>query len=121
MRYTKPSKWRLPKEARSIPVRGKGDDAGKYFECWNCGFICNIDRDDSSGSTAGDNHIDYSSPALGYVESGEGDRIMTLDSPNFYHTMLEPGSDGEPKTIVHSHLTNITKGCPFCGTTNYRS
>ena len=107
----KPHRSRLPKQKRTIPM-----GEGNRFKCWNCGFICNTDRDDNSGSTAGDNHTDFSSPALGYVENGAEDRMITLD---FYHTILEKDADGTAKTIVHSHLTDVTRGCPFCGTTNY--
>lgn len=120
MRYTKPSKAHLPKQAKSIPLKGKGEDSGKWFRCWNCGFTCNIDREDSSGSTAGDNHLDFSSPALGFVENGDTDRMIVLDGFSFYHTILEHVADGTAETIVHEHITNVTKGCPFCGTTNYR-
>ena len=111
----------LPKQAKSIPLKGKGEDAGRWFKCWNCGFICNIDRDDSSGSTAGDNQTDFSSPSLGFVENGEEDRMLVLDSPTFYHTIMEQGADATAKTIVHVHLSDVTKGCPLCGSTNYKN
>jgi len=120
MRHTRPTKTTLPKQAKSFPIRAKGEEAGKRFRCWNCGFNCFTDRDDDTGSAAGDNHTDSISPALGYVENGEEDIMMVFRGPTFYHTILELGMDGEPKTIVHDHLTNVTKGCPFCGTTNYR-
>ena len=116
----KPTKYRLPKQAKSLPKRAKGEEAGKIFRCWNCGYTCDTDRDDDSGSSAGDNHTDVSTPALGYNENGVEDLMIVLDEFSFYHTILELGADGEPKTIVHDHLTNVTKGCPFCGTTNYR-
>jgi len=34
-----------PKRKRTIPLYGEGDDKGKWYKCWNCGFPCNIDRD----------------------------------------------------------------------------
>lgn len=118
MIYTRPTKQRLPRRARTIPL--KGSESGKWFKCWNCGFICNEDRDDSSGSTAGDNHTDFHSPSLGFVENGDEDRMLTLDGPDFYHTILAQNADGTAKTIVHEHQSNVTKGCPMCGSTNYR-
>ena len=33
------------KRKRRIPLRGSFEDEGKYYRCWNCGFICNIERD----------------------------------------------------------------------------
>ncbi len=121
MEYTQPSKAHLPKRARSIPLREKGKDAGKWFKCWNCGFPCNTDRDDSSGSTAGDNHVDFHSPSLGFVENGQEDRMLAISDPPFFHTIMENDATGSAKTIVHEHLTNVTKGCPFCGTTNFKN
>ena len=120
MRHTKPSRMRLPKQAKSIPMKGTGEDAGKWFKCWNCGFPCDVDREDSSGSTAGDNHIDFHSPSLGFVENGIEDRMLVLDEPPFYHTIMEKDASGTAKTIVHEHLTSVTKGCPMCGTTNFK-
>jgi len=120
MRFTKPSTQSLPKESRTLPIKASGADNGKWYRCWNCGFNCFIERDDSTGSTAGDNHVDYSDPALGYVENGEEDRMIVLDEFDFYHTIMETDADGTISTIVHDHLTNITKGCPMCGSTNYR-
>ena len=131
----------LPKQARTIPVRGKGDDAGKWFKCWNCGFICNIDRDDSSGGYAGDNHTEFirTAPA-----EGVDDRMLVFDSPPFYHTLMEASlcsttietdeiglvpldeytmieeECSDSLTIRHEFESDITKGCPFCGTTNWR-
>lgn len=120
MRYAKPTKSHIPKQAKAFPRKARGSESGKWFTCWHCGFPCNTDREDSSGSTAGDNHNDFSSPALGYVENGVEDRMITLDGFSFYHTILETGADGTAKTIVHDHLTNVTKGCPGCGNTNFR-
>ena len=120
MRFTKTSKQRLPKESRTLPIKVGGTENGKIFRCWNCNFICNTDRDDSSGSTAGDNHLDYISRSLGYGENGEADKMITVDEFDFYHAIMEADADGTEKTMVHDHITNVTKGCPMCGTTNYR-
>ncbi len=110
----------LPKEARTIPIKSRGVESGKLFRCWNCGFNCFTDRDDDSGETAGDNHTDISSPALGFVENGSEDRMIVLDEYDFFHTIMKTNADGSISTIVHDHLTDVTKGCPMCGSTNYR-
>ena len=47
---------RLRKEKRTIPIRGIWEDKGKYFRCWNCGFVCDSQRDslgDHGGVTTG--------------------------------------------------------------------
>lgn len=39
-----------PKPMRGNRIRGDGKDAGRYFRCGFCGFICDtVDRDDLGG------------------------------------------------------------------------
>ena len=59
--YTRPHKRKLTKRSRTLPVYGEGADKGKYFRCWNCGWICNVDRDElgDSDSGSGNDHTDY--------------------------------------------------------------
>lgn len=45
---------RLPKESRTIPlrgnkIRGDGQDHGKWFRCWYCGARCSVDRESLGG------------------------------------------------------------------------
>ncbi len=44
-RHSSYSETKLPKQKRSISMRGERDDTGKWWRCWNCGFPCNVDRD----------------------------------------------------------------------------
>lgn len=118
---------KLPKESRRIPLkgdkyRGNGEDHGRYYRCWNCGFVCDSDRDALGDGNSGNGvtHIDYVINAQG----GSGDpltSLATLDGDvNHYHVALEIGSDGEPKVIRHDYQTVINSGCPFCGSLNWR-
>lgn len=123
--YTRPHKRKLAKRSRTLPVFGKGDDEGKYFRCWNCGFICNKNRDElgDAESSAGDEHTDYhgianEDPYSNIARSAS--RICCLGSPGHYFVALEVGADGNPKTIIHDFTSTISRGCPFCGTTNWR-
>jgi hypothetical protein len=115
----------LPKRSRTWPVFGRGDDAGRYFRCWNCGFVCDSKRDQLGGanSAGGDNHQDAALQAGASYRAGIGLRpVGTLDVIDHYQTALKatyPGSN-EAKAVYHHHKTNITAGCPFCGSTNYR-
>ena len=36
------------------------------------------------------------------------------------HVLLENGVDGEPKTVRLNWTPDVTSGCPFCGTKNWR-
>jgi len=71
--YTRPHKRKLAKRSRTLPVYGEGADKGKYFRCWNCGWVCNVDRDKlgDSDSGSGNEHTDYH----------EGHLYSTYDPP----------------------------------------
>lgn len=115
MKFTKPTTTRLPKEARSIPYKVRGDE--DLWTCWNCGFKCNSDRDDSSRLKAGDNHTVSCTPAFG----GDGlDGMIIPTEVGKECVLLEQNADGENVTINHIFTSVVTKGCPFCGTTNYK-
>ena len=115
MRFTKPTKTRLPKEARSIPYKARGDE--KLWKCWNCGFICNSDRDDHTGSHAGDNHDIAVTTALG----GEGLDGMIIPTEIGVETVImKQDSNGDDATVHHNYTSDVTKGCPMCGSTNYK-
>ncbi|MCK4328788.1 hypothetical protein KAX02_02990 [candidate division WOR-3 bacterium] len=126
MIYTRPHKRKLAKRSRTLPVFGKGDDEGKYFRCWNCGFICNKDRDElgDAESNAGDDHTDYHGNVSEYPYANHYDdiasKVCCLGESDHYHVVLELGPDGEPKTIIHDLTSDISRGCPFCGTVNWR-
>lgn len=116
---------RLSKESRTIPLKGdrykgNGEDYGKYYRCWNCGHICDSDRD-ALGSGLGVAQEDYTENATG---SNNGDPLTSIaimggESVNHY-VALELGSDGNPKEIRHDFQTVINSGCPFCGCRNWR-
>ena len=109
---------RIPKESRTLPVyghpiRGDGLDAGKLYRCWNCGFICNTDRDalGDSQSRSGVVHETY---ALVY---DTGYRYIPKEhTPNNIAMMDDVLMTGRNGTRVAEKL----KGCPFCGSLNYR-
>lgn len=112
-------KTRIPKDSRTIPIqgnrrRGNGLDAGVMYKCWNCGFINRTDREALGGSRSSDgvSHTDYytiSDPSL--------DRNIVLRGS---FVLMEKGADGEAKDVAHSFKVEVSTGCPFCGTLNWR-
>ena len=121
--YTRPYKKTLPKRSRTRPVKGRGDDRNRYFRCWNCGFICDSKRDElgDSDSWAGDDHTDYHSLAQANPQGTGPDKVCCLGGDiGHYHVAMRIGADSEPKTIVHKLKSDVSRGCPFCGTTNWR-
>ena len=43
-RHSQYSERRIPHDKRRISVYGEREDTGKWWRCWNCGFINDIDR-----------------------------------------------------------------------------
>jgi len=115
MKFTKPKKVPLPKQARSIPYKSKGDE--RLWKCWNCGFIVDEDKYDSSGLMAGDSHIGQAVPSFG----GEGKSGMIIPTEvGRSCVLMEQDASGTNKTIKHVFVSRVTRGCPFCGSTNYK-
>ncbi len=116
---------RILGSSRSIPLfgssdRGDGQDSGRHYRCWNCGWICNKDRDSLAGYPAGtgtEDYIQYSEIVLNSL-NGEDSISASEDSIDNYHVSLKYGEDGvTPETVVHAFKSVISSGCPFCGTT----
>ena len=90
---------RLPKESKTIPIyghpeRGDGEDNGKYYRCWNCGFVCNVDRD-----------------ALGDQSSRSGAA---------YETYAQVDEYGVATGKTRYKVSESSTGCPLCHSKNWR-
>ena len=137
------------KQSRTIRVRGNpirgayeahgvGEDSGKYFRCWNCGFICDVERDelgDSESRSGASSEIyaaQYSSDNINETDgstrqvgtpiygTSNGVPLLVIASLRTGHVVLENGADSSPKGIRLNWQPKITGGCPFCGSKNYR-
>ena len=76
---------RIRKESRTIPLpaardRGNGEDDGRYFRCWNCNSICNIDRDALGGPESRDglSYEDFPIPVYGADTAVDNSDIARL-------------------------------------------
>ena len=134
---------RTSAKIRTLPVKGKTDDAGRFYRCSTCGFVCDLKRDRLEGDDAKAGNytqivVTASDPARGIplmFESGlrlpfilgsifgrmneVGIAVLSGDL-NFYHTAMEEAPDGEPKPIYHAMEPETHYGCPFCGSTNWK-
>lgn len=120
--YRKPYRPPLPKRSRTLPIKGRGDDAGRYFHCWFCGFVCDSERDalGDSDSNSGVAHTDAMDLAVDNYSEGINKSVLGGDI-NCFEVGMELGADGStPKEVVHNHKCNIDSGCPFCGSKNWR-
>ena len=117
---------RLRKDSRTIPrhgdpVQGDGRDDRRFWTDWHCGFVCDIERDalGDSQTRNGVTFEDLPIPALGR-DQDPFTGIVVLGGIGHIQVALENGSDGTPKTIRHDLRPVASRGCPFCGTMNWR-
>lgn len=115
--------------ARTIPlkgnnIRGNGEDSGKYYRCWNCGFTVDSTRDSIGGehSGSGDNHLDFHEPAFGAKDTSDDLNSLSVLGGDIGHfeVALENVGDGTTEKIRHDFKSDMTGGCPMCGTYNYK-
>lgn len=107
------------KDSRTIaiygsPERGDGLDSGKWYRCWNCGFLNSIDRNALGDSQSRDGIVitDYATydGSVTHPEGRLGDSLIAQ----------EQDSEGNPKGIRGSFMVSVNSGCSFCGTLNWR-
>lgn len=131
-------KSRVRHDARTIPLKGRGADDGKWFRCWNCGFICNVDRDSLGGpesrsgvssefyyeqypqSTGLDRSVMTTTGLNEEGEASDGTALALKCRVVGHSRTLALGPDGtgiEPK-LTYAPL--VTGGCPLCGCRNWR-
>jgi hypothetical protein len=124
---------KLPRRARTIPlkghpVRGNGEDHGKWFRCWVCGQRCNVDRDElgDSESRHGKGYEDtvispHVTPQTGNSLDGGLYRLQGRTTKNI-HVMVETDRNGDAlKPNPHAiSVKDSGTGCPFCHSLNWR-
>ncbi len=109
----------LPRDSKTIPlrgndIRGDGRDHGKYYRCWNCGFVCDVERDELGGPD--------SRHGVTATEYTQVDQYGNTS----YHCV---GAHGDTQTVCEAnggawsstrYKPVVGSGCSFCGTKNYR-
>lgn len=99
---------RLQRQKRTISINGAKEDDGKWYHCWYCGFMNNIDRN-AIGSGEG---LSYSGGFLGVethtnsMLNNGGKSVLLNKNPDFYER--------------HNIGSDAVSGCSFCGCKNYR-
>lgn len=126
MRYPPFRKTRLWKERKTIPVRANDrpagrerTDQGRYFRCWNCGFVCDIERDllsDKDHGMSVENYVDTVSAGLGTTSNK-----IYLAGPKFSWRIFQVDSAGSHVTIRQNLKAQATSGCPLCGTRAWKA
>ena len=112
-KYNQISTKRPPHKKRTKKVQGSGEDDGRYYKCWYCGFTNRIDR-----------------AALGVGEGntysiGILDNQINPDNP-IPHSVSTTGNFVliQTKGLVFDERHNVgsqaSSGCAFCGSLHWR-
>lgn len=126
MPYSRNAKYcstRLPKQRKTIPLAGTGDDRGTYFRCWNCGTINKITRErvDTSARARGGTTIDEFIDTSPANYTGDFSITPTADSPWWnYEVLMSQGPDLVNLSPYYNRMPEVYKGCWFCGCTTWR-
>ena len=112
MAYASKRPPRLRRQARTLPMVGKGDDEGRYYRCWNCGFVCDKERDTLGGP--------HDSAGLAHSVDPETDTNYRFVAPQAVFTGRQVDFNGDPVVVPRTYHATVTAGCPFCGTKNWR-
>lgn len=100
---------KLRKDSRTLPVKGYGDDEGKYFRCWNCGFVCDNDRDALSDRSTITYEQFGANTYSGHITIRSGHVLIQLDQ----------AGDAQPVKLAYSPKAE-SGGCPLCHTKNWK-
>lgn len=120
-------------DSKTIPLegnrdRGNGEDAGIWYKCWNCGFICKEGRDSLGGSESRSGVVleDFvETPDRMGVDGKNGNHNsyqLCFDGLiNHFHVVMANDSGGNPKKPYHAlRVSESSSGCPFCHSKNWR-
>lgn len=116
-RNSKYSIRKLPHDKRAIKLYGEHENYGRFYKCWNCGFIIDSNNVASGGNGDGISHTEFTQTVAG--------RTMTEDVKKVTPSLrgivaMRLGGDGEPLPLVHHLKPEVGAGCSFCGTLNWR-
>jgi hypothetical protein len=117
----------LPRERKTIRLKAgdKGTgreqiDHGRYFRCWHCGFICDIERDELSEGRNGATVTNYYQNSTGAI-AGSGERSAMLVLKMHQRNFILPKVDSSGTAVpVMGHWVVSGTGCPLCHARSWR-
>jgi len=120
-----PGRTILRHDARTCPLSpARWEDEGRYFRCWNCGMICDVQRDALGGSEdrggtnsefVKDTYPDYS----GWQDYFDVKK-PTLIRGSSHSVMCRLDASGDVVAPRLSYSPTVESGCSFCGSRNWR-
>lgn len=121
-RYARFRSFRYRKDARARPlygsdVFGNGEHSGKYFRCWNCGAICDKDRESLGGPYDGNGNNYEDVRILSPTRTGQA----VLGGPIGSHVAAALDAAGNAKNPEPSAIQpTAVSGCWNCGCKNWK-
>ena len=112
---------RVPRESRTIPLRGYGDDSGVFFRCWYCGFVNKVGRSELGGRDSDPGTVYSESSVINARGATPGDELSALIVARDMDTvvLLQSDSDGVGIPPVRTYDIGGT-GCSLCHSKNWR-
>jgi hypothetical protein len=124
-RYGKYQRTKVRRHRRSQYIAGAFEDRGKWYKCWNCGFVFDITKANGNPQNNGTYQIAQTIPAQSPTFSGDPlgvvsslDRICMLGSAIGMTALEEEAGELSDLYDVDIYLGQAAAGCPFCGCTN---
>lgn len=91
-------------------------DAGRYFRCWNCGFVCDIERDALDDGRHGATATVYTTPAPGATPEDPLSTVVLVDGTGILD-VVSPVLDAGGDAVVIRNVYEVGgTGCPLCHT-----
>lgn len=119
-RYTHTNRSKkLRRESKTLPVKGHKDygdgiDDGKWFKCWNCGFLCNSEDNELGGP----NELNEIKPiAYTQVDDKGVEKFHCEGKAGKTQTICEAAGGTWTST---AYKPGRRAGCPLCGTLNWK-
>ena len=121
-RNTAYSQKAVPRQKRTTLLYGEGEYQGRFYKCWNCGFV-----NDKDQAVVADTYQGGDSSAVEEFDTapapyGTGDTsfLLTLNTTFDTMTLMPVDANGNIVEINQPRRVVITGGCAFCGSYNWR-
>ena len=120
-KYNEIRRHPVPKRKRSIKIAGSGEDDGKWYRCWNCGFINNVDRNLTGDGNGNAYEIGVIPSTYPNGQTSHGDTGTPLSiNMNLHGRFVMLNTTGLIFSERHNVGSYAERGCSFCGCENYR-
>jgi predicted RNA-binding Zn-ribbon protein involved in translation (DUF1610 family) len=117
-KYISYHRGRSPRKNRARVVQGSFEDRNKYYRCWNCGFIFDIEQVSLGGERTGSYIAPPDDVVYNDIENtGDLSCVLGIDTPFNVGGLSRIDSAGDVIQPVALGAHRVSQGCPACGVT----